>query len=139
MMPITLPGTPGEITPVWLSATLGAAQAGSRAESVEVVGAHSGTTGRAMLRVKWAPGPDLPERVFVKLPPSHATQRLMIDATDMGRRQARFYACLAREVPVRVPDALWSGWGDNASQYLMLLEDLATTGCDFPLSSDPAI
>ncbi len=138
-MPVTLPGTPEEITSGWLSATLGAIHPGARAEAVEIVGAHSGTTGRAMLRVTWAPGPDLPERVFVKLPPSDATQRLMVDATDMGRREAHFYADLAREVPVRVPGALWSGWGDDPSQYLMLLEDLAATGCDFPLSSDPAI
>ena len=40
---------------------------------------------------------------------------------------------------MRVPAALWSGWGDQSSQYLMLLEDLAANGCDFPLSNDPAI
>jgi aminoglycoside phosphotransferase (APT) family kinase protein len=138
-MTVTLPGTPEQITPGWLSAALGAAHRGARAESVEVIGAHSGTTGRAMLRVAWAPGVDLPERVFVKLPPTDATQRLLVDATDMGRREARFYAGLAQQVPVRVPGALWSGWGDDSSQYLMVLEDLAATGCDFPVSSDPAI
>jgi hypothetical protein len=138
-MPATLPGTPEAITPAWLSATLGAAHAGARAESVEVVGAHSGTTGRAVLRVAWSAGAGLPERVFVKLPPTDATQRSMVDTTDMGRREARFYAGLAQQVPVRVPAALWSGWGDHPSQYLMLLEDLAAAGCDFPLSNDPAI
>ena len=138
-MTVTLPGTPEQITPGWLSAALGAAHDGAHAESAVVVGAHSGTTGRAMLRVAWTPGVDLPEHVFVKLPPTDATQRLIVGATDMGRREARFYAGLAQQVPVRVPGALWSGWGDDSSQYLMLLEDLAATGCDFPLSSDPAI
>jgi hypothetical protein len=135
---LVLPRIPEQITPSWLSTTLGSPR-GARAESVEIVAAHSGTTGRAMLRVAWAPGSDLPERVFVKLPPSDATQRRMVDATDMGRREARFYASLAREVPVRVPAALWSGWGGDSSQYLMLLEDLAATGCDFPLSNDPKL
>jgi aminoglycoside phosphotransferase (APT) family kinase protein len=92
-----------------------------------------------VLRVAWSAGAGLPERVFVKLPPTDATQRSMVETTDMGRREARFYAGLAREVPVRVPGALWSGWGDDPSQYLMLLEDLAAAGCDFPLSNDPAI
>ena len=133
-MPHVLPATPEAITPAWLSATLGA-----HAESVAVAGAHSGTTGRAMLRIAWAPAAGLPERVFAKLPPTDATQRGMVETTDMGRREARFYASLARLLPVRVPGPLWSGWGDHPSQYLMLLEDLAAAGCDFPLSHDPAI
>src|SRR5262249_45777799 len=127
------------VTARWLLSALGARRPNARATSVEVIGAHSGTTGRAVLRVAWTPGSGLPERVFVKLPPTDATQRGMVDATDMGRREARFYAGLACEVPVRVPTALWSGWGDASSQYLMLLEDLAAAGCDFPLSNDPAI
>jgi len=138
-MPTPIPANPEAITRDWLSGALGAARGGARAEAVEIVGAHSGTTGRAVLQVAWAGGAELPERVFVKLPPSDATQRRMVDATDMGRREARFYAGLAQAVPVRVPAALWSGWGDDASQYLMLLEDLAATGCDFPLADDPAI
>jgi aminoglycoside phosphotransferase (APT) family kinase protein len=137
-MPPALPAAPEAITAAWLSETLGSANA--RAASVEVIGAHSGTTGRAMLRIAWSDAAtDLPERVFVKLPPVDATQRSMVDSTDMGRREARFYAGLARELPVRVPAALWSGWGEQPSQYLMLLEDLAASGCDFPLSSDPAL
>jgi aminoglycoside phosphotransferase (APT) family kinase protein len=138
-MAVTLPRTPEQITPAWLSSVVGAARGGARAESVEVVGAHSGTTGRAVLRVAWSAGASLPDRVFAKLPPSDATQRSMVDATDMGRREARFYGGLAAEVPVRVPRVLWSGWGEQSSQYLMLLEDLAAAGCDFPLSNDPAI
>ena len=137
-MPVTLPESPEAITAAWLSSTLGERH-GARAESVAITGAHSGTTGRAMLRVGWSAGSRLPERVFVKLPPTDATQRQMVDATDMGRREARFYAGLSADVPVRVPAALWSGWGEQSSQYLMLLEDLAVTGCDFPLSHDPAI
>jgi len=133
-MPSPLPRTPEEIGPEWLSPALGAAVA-----AVEVAGAHSGTTGRAMLRVRWAAGTDRPARIFVKLPPVDAIQRQMVDATDMGRREARFYAGLARAVPVRVPAPLWSGWGEDPSQYLMLLEDLAASGCDFPTASDPGL
>jgi len=133
-----LPRTPEAITAEWLSVALGTDR-GARAEAVELVDRHSGTTGRALLRVRWSGEADLPERVFAKLPPVDDTQRRMVGATDMGRREARFYADLAPRVPVRVPSTLWSGWGDDADQYLMLFEDLAVGGCDFPKGNDPEI
>jgi hypothetical protein len=133
-MDLPLPQTPDAIGPEWLSRALGVS-----VSTVRVAEAHSGTTGRAVLRVGWAAGVDRPEGLFVKLPPSDATQRQMVDATDMGRREARFYAGLSRAVPVRVPDAVWSGWGEDPSQYLMLLEDLAASGCNFPNAGDPRL
>jgi len=60
----------------------------------------------------------------------------MVDATDMGRREARFYSGLAEAVPVRVPRALWSGWGERSSQYLMLL---ARNAIPWSLVGFPAI
>src|SRR5262245_35500872 len=51
---VLLPGAPAEITPDWISSALGAS--GARAESVELLAAHSGTTGRAVLEVKWRAG-----------------------------------------------------------------------------------
>ena len=128
-----LPRTPEQIDADWLSDALGA-----RARRVELLDAHSGTTGRALLRVEWEPGASRPERLFAKLPPTDATQRQMSAETDMGRREARFYADLAAEVPVRVPAPLWSGWGDDPLEYLMLLEDLAGSGCHFPHGNEPA-
>jgi aminoglycoside phosphotransferase (APT) family kinase protein len=131
-MPPRLPATAEAIRPEWLSEALGA-----KAVAVEIADAHSGTTGRAKLHISWAPPVERPASVFVKLPPSDETQRQMVGATDMGRREARFYAGLSAAVPVRVPTALWSGWGDDPAQYLMLLEDLAASGCDFPVETDP--
>lgn len=126
--------TPAAITTEWLSRTLGA-----RAASVALLERSSGTTGRALLRVAWAPGTALPERLFAKLPPADDAQARMVCSTDMGRREARFYAEIAPEVRVRVPARIWSDWGEEPSQYLMLLEDLTASECDFPRSSDPAI
>jgi len=129
-----LPATPEAITPEWISKTLAA-----KAESVDLLDCNSGTTGRALLRVVWAEGAQHPERIFVKLPPVDATQARMVSSTDMGRREARFYAQLASASPLRLPRALWSGWGEKPAEYLMLLEDLGGSGCDFPRGSDPAI
>lgn len=128
----TLPDAPEALDAAWLGEALGAP-----VRRVELLDAHSGTTGRAALRVTWDRDADRPARVFAKLPPSDPIQRRMAAETDMGRREARFYAALAREVPVRVPTPLWSGWGDEPGQYLMLLEDLAASGCRFPGASDP--
>lgn len=119
------------ITPEWLGAALQDVAPGARATKVEVVDAHSGTTGRARLAVTWESG-DLPAHVFVKLPPTAPLQRAMGVETGMGARESRFYRELAPEVPVRVPRPIGSWWTEDRRSYLMLLEDLEAAGCTFP-------
>jgi len=119
------------VSPEWLSAAVQGVAPGARARSVEVVDVHSGTTGRARLAVTWERG-DLPSAVFVKLPPTEALQRTMVVETGMGAREARFYREVARTLPVRVPRALGSWWTEDRRAYLMLLEDLTSSGCAFP-------
>ena len=61
-----VPDCPEAITAAWLNAELESVAQGARAQAVEVIDAHSGTTGRARLRVTWEGG-DLPRDVFAKL------------------------------------------------------------------------
>lgn len=129
------------ISPGWLSAALQGVAPGARASAVEVVDAHSGTTGRARLAVTWQAG-DLPAAVFAKLPPTEPLQRAMGVETGMGAREARFYREIAREVPARVPRPIGSWWTDDRRAYLMLTEDLTSSGCTFPdfaSGGDPAV
>jgi len=126
-----IPDAVEAITPGWLSDAVQDVAPGARASAVEIVDAHSGTTGRARLAVTWERG-DLPRAVFAKLPPTEPLQRAMVIETGMGVREARFYRELAREVPVRVPRPLGSWWTDDRRAYLMLIEDLASAGCTFP-------
>jgi aminoglycoside phosphotransferase (APT) family kinase protein len=126
-----VPDSPDGISAAWLSAELEDVAPGARARAVEVVDAHSGTTGRARLRVTWESG-DLPRDVFAKLAPTDPMQRAMAVETGMGAREARFYREVARDVPVRVPRPLWSRWTDDRRAYIMLLEDLGSSGCTFP-------
>jgi hypothetical protein len=128
---IGIPDSPNAITPAWLSAALQDLAPGARAASVEVIDAHSGTTGRARLKVTWEHG-ELPSAVFAKLAPTDPIQRAMAVETGMGAREARFYRDLAREVPVRVPRPIWSTWTGDRRAYIMLLEDLEGSGCTFP-------
>ena len=132
----SIPATPEQISSQWLSAALSAGGRDCRARSVSVVDAHSGTTGRARLRVDWDAA-ELPAEIFVKLRPSDPTSQAMVVATGMGRREATFYSRLAGEVPVRVPRPFHADWNEDGSEYVMLLEDLVAGGCRFPGSGAP--
>ncbi len=131
-----LPDRPEAITPEWLSEALAAALPGVEVSSVAVVDRHSGTTGRARLKLGYASGPAGPETVFVKLPPFDDAQRGLVAATDMGRREARFYESLSAETPMRVPRCWFAAHGDEPTDYICVLEDLEASGCSFPKSVD---
>jgi thiamine kinase-like enzyme len=147
---LKIPERPDEITPAWITRAFADRHPGAHATAVEIVDAHSGTTGRARLRVAWAGGSDgsggsgegstgAPSAIFAKLAPSDPLQRQMVLSTGMGRREARFYAELGREMPVRVATPYWTGWSEDGNAYLMLLEDLAGSGCRFPGWKDPEL
>ena len=131
---LSFPDRPEAITPAWLGAALRTSLPGVEVAGVEVVDRHSGTTGRARLRIDYASGSSGPETVFVKLPPFQEAQRALVAATDMGRREARFYAQLAAETPVRVPRCWFAAHGEQPADYICVLEDLEAAGCRFPKS-----
>jgi aminoglycoside phosphotransferase (APT) family kinase protein len=124
------------ITPAWLSGVLGESLPGVEVAGVKVLDRHSGTTGRARLGIEYASGESGPLTLFVKLPPFGEEQRQLVAATDMGRREARFYESLAGETPVRVPRPYFAAHGDERTQYIMILEDLEASGCVFPRDVD---
>jgi aminoglycoside phosphotransferase (APT) family kinase protein len=126
-----IPTSPEAITATWLTEVLAPR---GEARAVEVLDAHSGTTGRARLRVDWQAPCDLPEALFAKLCPTDPTSQAMVVETGMGRREATFYARLANEVPVRVPTPFFADWNEDGTTYVMLMEDLASAGCSFPTS-----
>ena len=136
---IPIPDSIEAITTEWVSLAVSTRYPDSIAESVEIVDAHSGTTGRVQLRVRWNAESNAPVALFGKLAPTDPIQRQMVAFTDMGRREARFYAEIAASVPVRAPRPIWSGWSnEDESQYCMLLEDLSQAGCRFPTSQESA-
>src|SRR5207244_12554720 len=80
---------------------------------------------------------DAPSTAFRKLPPVDAPQRTRVEKTGMSVAEARFYRDLAGEVPVRVPRVWFADTADHA--YVMVLEDLAASGCRFPTAEDADI
>ncbi len=118
-----LPTEPAEITPAWLSEALGVGVA-----SVEVLEIRHGTNSNARLRIDG----DLPETLFLKLPPLDAARREAVNRTGMGRREALFYASLASRVPMRVPRPFLARFDEASGAFLLLVEDLEATGCRLP-------
>jgi hypothetical protein len=115
-----IPVEVSELTPGWLSEVLG-----TDVRSVEVIDRHSGTTGRAKLRIDTAGA--LPDTIFCKLAPFDAKQRMFLKFTGIGVMEARFYASIGSEVPVRVPHCWYAD--TDGDGYVMVLEDLEATGC----------
>ncbi len=132
---LAIPDSLDRISPEWLSKAVSTRHPEASIERFEIVDAHSGTTGRVRLRVAWKPGSAAPSALFGKLAPTDPVSREMVAFTDMGRREARFYAEVASELPIRTPAPIWSGWSDeDPNLYFMLLEDLESAGCHFPTS-----
>jgi hypothetical protein len=127
---VNIPTEVDELDASWFSEALGRGVI-----EATIVDRSSGTTGRA--RVELRGEPTLPASVFVKLPPFGTEQRALVDATGMGVAEARFYREVAHEVDVRVP-GVWYAETDGRD-YVMVLEDLITSGCRFPRPDDPDI
>ena len=134
---MTIPVEVDDITAEWLEGALRAHAPGASLQAITVAEAHSGTTGRARVLLTHD-DPRLPRSVFVKLAPFDAGQRAFVEQIGMGLAEARFYAELAAEVPVRHPRPWYAAHGD-AGRYVMVLEDLTAVGARYPSQGDAAL
>jgi len=124
-----------DVTAAWLEHVLQAHAPDATIRSISVAEAHSGTTGRVRVLLT-SDDPRLPGSVFVKLAPFDVGQRAFVDQIGMGLYEARFYAELADDVPVRHPRS-WYAAHDEVGRYVMVLEDLTALGATYPDPSDP--
>ncbi|MBP1822974.1 aminoglycoside phosphotransferase family protein [Mycobacterium sp. OAE908] len=129
-MSAPIPIEVADITSGWLEGVLQAWAPGARLRAIDVIEAHSGTTGRVRVLLTHD-DPRLPDSAFVKLAPFDTEQRAFVDQHGMGVAAARFYAEIAPDVPVRHPQSLYAAH-DDASRYVMVLEDLHTVGARYP-------
>ena len=128
---MSIPAATDDLSPAWFTKVLGEPVTG-----VEVLDAHSGTTGRA--RVGLTTSADLPDTVFVKLQPFASEQRKLLRQIGLGVAEARLYAEVGNELPVRVPRVWHSDYDAADGAFVMVLEDLEAAGCRFtdPLDDD---
>ena len=126
---MTIPASVQELTPAWFSAALDV-----RVESTEILDSHSGTTGRALVRLSGDSA--LPPTVFVKLQPFAPDQREFLRAIGLGVAEAQLYTAVGDELPVRVPRVLHTAFDEQAGEFIMVLEDLTASSCRFPNPDD---
>jgi hypothetical protein len=129
---MSIPAEPAELTAAWFSEVLG-----TTVTSAEVIDAHSGTTGRA--RVGLAGADNVPSSVFVKLQPFHPEQRKFLRQIGLGVAEARLYEAVGNELPVRLPRVWHAACDPSDGSFVMVLEDLAASGCRFPTPADDDI
>lgn len=126
---MTIPSHTAELTPDWFTEALG-----EPVTAVEILDAHSGTTGRARVRLTGSSA--LPGSVFVKLAPFAEEQRKFLRQIGLGVAEARLYAEVGNELPVRSPRVWQSDYDGPEGAFVMVLEDLEASGCRFINPSD---
>jgi aminoglycoside/choline kinase family phosphotransferase len=126
---VTRPGRVEDLTAAWFSEILDCP-----VDRVDILDAHSGTTGRA--RVGLTSSADLPSSMFVKLQPFADEQRKFLRQIGLGVAEARLYANVGNDLPVRSPHVWYTDYDDSDGSFVMVLEDLQTSGCRFPTSTD---
>ena len=135
MSAATLPADPRDIDATWLTAALRERLPGTRVAGIEVLELHEVTNTHARLQLSYdesgagAPGP-APATMFCKVPPLDPARRELIARTDMGRREAMFYANLASTLDLRTPAVYVALHDERDGSFLLLLEDLVASGCD---------
>jgi hypothetical protein len=129
---MAIPASVEDLTPRWFSEVLGA-----EVESIDVLDAHSGTTGR--VRVGLTGDESLPATLFVKLQPFIPEQREFVRMVGMGVAEAQLYSAVGDELPVRVPEVFCALFDADDASFIMVLEDLTASGCRFPKPDDPDV
>ncbi len=127
---MTIPATVDEVTAEWLSKVLGA-----DVTTVEVLDAHSGTTGRAKIRIE-STDANVPETLFVKLRPFDDEQAAFLSIIGLGVSEAKFYARAGHDLPVRSPRVFFADHDDEDDSFVMILEDLDAAGARFATPND---
>lgn len=118
-----------DLTPPVLSRLLG-----RTVDSVSVIEGEAGTSCRARLALT---GAAVPESVFVKLSAATAATRMLGELARLGETEARFYDRLAPRLGDGVPRSYGSAFDPVTGRYVIVLEDMATTACEFPDTLHP--
>ena len=123
------PRTIGDLTAESLSAIMG-----RHVSSLTVLDGTAGTSSRARLALA---GEGVPGSVFVKMSAAAAATRMLGELARLGETESRFYKQLAPDLRAGVPRTYGSEWDPLTGRYVVVLEDMTTTPCEFPDTLDP--
>lgn len=107
---------------------------GREVSSISILDGAKGTSSRARLSLR---GNDVPDSVFVKMSATAAATRMLGELARLGETEARFYKQLAAEIGPAVPRSYGSDWDSLTGRYVIVLEDMATSPCEFPDTLNP--
>ncbi|BBX17421.1 phosphotransferase [Mycolicibacterium duvalii] len=124
----SLPRSAADLDAAALSALTGRA-----VSSVSVLDADAGTSSRARLELT---GHGVPPTVFVKTAAATMPIRLMGELGNLADTETRFYQQLAPAL-TDVPRAYGAGFDSWTGRFVIVLEDLAATQCEFPDTLHP--
>jgi hypothetical protein len=129
-MQSAVPTEIAQITPEFVTAALQAEHPGARVREVTVASQRGSTNHHVRLGLRYDERAGAPDTLFAKMASLDPVHRAMIGSTGMGAREARFYRELAPTLTMRVPTCHFAA-SDEGGAFLLLLEDLAASGCRF--------
>ena len=124
----SLPRTIGDLDTAYLSQVMG-----RTVTSVSVIGGDAGTSSRARLELS---GANVPNSVFVKMPAETVATRMMGELGRLAATETRFYRELSSQLN-GVPECFGSAFDPLTGRFVLVLEDLAADGCEFPDTLNP--
>lgn len=107
---------------------------GRRVTAVSRIDTTAGTSSRARLALT---GEGVPDSVFVKMSAASAGVRMLGELAGLGETEARFYSELAPELHTGVPKSYGSAFDPLTGRFVVVLEDMAASPCEFPDTLHP--
>ena len=132
MPDLTIPRTPVDLTPDWLTAAL--RETGSIKESTVTsfemepdIAAGAGFMGQlARVELRYdRPEPDAPASLIAKFPTYAPDNRALADVFRFYEMETRFYEEIAGEAELRTPRRYYSAMAEDSTDFILLIEDLA--------------
>jgi hypothetical protein len=124
------PNTIAEIDGAWLTSALRRTGRLTDDDAVALLDAQPLTKGTAFTTKMYRltlDGPDgIPPTAVLKLPVAGEVRQLL-DGIGGYVREVTFYAELARDVPLRVPECYLAEMADDSTDFVLLIEDLSDT------------
>lgn len=124
------PNTIAELDDTWLSGALRRSARLGPHETVTILKAAPLSKGTAFTTKMYRltlEGPDtIPATAVLKLPVGGAVRQLL-DGIGGYVREVSFYAELAHDVPLRVPDCYLAEMAEDSTDFVLLIEDLSDT------------
>lgn len=128
------------IDAAWLTEALQPSAPGAVVTRVDRMDGHSGTTTREWIRLATndaGRSAGLPATLFVKITPTSLGTRLFTTLLRLGASEVDFYRVLGGTLPVKTPRVFCARRAERGGRFVLLLEDLAASGCRFTSSADP--